>query len=85
MYRLFNYKQYVSDHDSELFGVCVSKSRLLTFLGNEFSELFIFVRIKVLDMCFTEPRQNMQSLLSHALQPNNCTSLSCKLSKQSSP
>ena len=38
MYRLF--MQYISDHDIELSSVCVSKSRLLTFIyRNELGEL----------------------------------------------
>ena len=75
MYRLF--MQYVSDHDIELSSVCVSKSRLLTFLGNEFGELVTsFCTNKSIEIVFHRTKADMQSLLSHALQPNNCTASS---------
>ena len=37
IYELF--MQYLAEHDVDLSGVCVSKSWLLTFLGNELGEL----------------------------------------------
>ena len=37
MYKLF--MQYLAEHDADFSDVCVSNSTLLTFLGNEFSEL----------------------------------------------
>ena len=72
IYRLF--MQYVSDHDIELSSVCVSKSRLLTFIGNEFGELLTTLCInKSIGIVFHRTNADMQSLLSHAFQSNNCT------------
>ena len=67
--------QYLAEHDVDLSGVCVSKSRLLTFLGNEFGELVTSTCAdRSMGTVFHRTKADVYSLLSHALHANSsCT------------
>ena len=73
MYKLF--MQYLAERDVDVSGVCVSKSRLLTFLGNEFGELLTSTCVdRSIGTVFHRTKADMYSLLSHALHANSsCT------------
>ena len=52
--------------------MCTSKSRLLTFLGNEFGELLTsFCVDRNIGTVFHRTKADMQSLLSHTLHANS--------------
>ena len=64
--------EYLADGNIDLVGVCVSKSRLLTFLGNEFGELLTsFCSDKRIGTVFHRTKADMQFLLSHSLYYNS--------------
>ena len=70
IYKLF--MQYLAEHDVDLSGVCVSKSRLLTFLGNELVTSTCADRS--MGTVFHRTKADVYSLLSHALHANSsCT------------
>ena len=62
----------------DFFEVCTSKSRLLTFLGNEFGELLTsFCADRNIGTVFHRTKADMQSLLFHTLHANSsCTAAS---------
>ena len=63
---------YLADGNIDLVGGCVSKSRLLTFLGNEFGELLTsFCSNKRVGTVFHRTKADMQSLLSNSLYDNS--------------
>ena len=69
MYRLF--MQYLAEHDIDISDVCVSRIRLLTFLGSEFGELLTsFCVDRHSGIVFHRTKADMQSLISHALHAN---------------
>ena len=76
MYRLFT--EYLSDYDIDCSEVCTSKSRLLTFLGNEFGELLTsFCVNRSIGTIFHRTKADMHVLLSHSLHANSrCTAAS---------
>lgn len=70
MYRQF--MGYLADYDVDFSAVCTSKSRLLTFLGNEFGELLTFFCVdRSIGTVFHRTKADMQSLLSHTLHANS--------------
>ena len=73
MYRQF--MQHLSDYDIDFSEVCTSKSRLLTFLGNEFGELLTsFCVDRNVGTIFHRTKADMRTLLSHTLHANSsCT------------
>ena len=73
MYRQF--MQHLSDYDIDFSEVCTSKSRLLTFLGNEFGELLTsFCVDRNVGTTFRRTKADMRTLLSHTLHANSsCT------------
>ena len=72
MYRKF--MQHLSDYDIDFSEVCMSKSRLLTFLGNEFGELLTFCVDRNVGTIFHRTKADMRTLLSHTLHANSsCT------------
>ena len=76
IYRIF--MQYISEYDIDLSGVCVSNSRLLTFLGNEFGELLTSLCVdRSIGTLFHRTKANIHSLLSHTLHAkSSCTAAS---------
>ncbi len=77
MYRQF--MQHLGDYDIDDFSeVCTSKSRLLTFLGNEFGELLTsFCIDRNIGTVFHRTKADMYALLSHTLHANSsCTASS---------
>lgn len=73
LYRQF--MQYIIDERIDLSGLCLSKSRLFTFLGNEFSELLAsFCVDRSVGTIFHRAKADMNVLLSHCLQANSCCS-----------
>ena len=75
MYRQF--MQHLSDYDIDFSEVCMSKSRLLTFLGNEFGELLTsFCVDRNVGTIFHRTKADMHTLLSHTLHANSsCTAV----------
>ena len=70
VYRQF--MEYLADGNIDLVEVCVSKSRLLTFLGNEFGELLTsFCSNKRVGTVFHRTKADMQVLLSNSLYDNS--------------
>ena len=66
--------QYLAEHDVDFSDVCVSKSRLLTFLGNEFGELITSFRVdRNIGIVFHRTKADMQSLITHALHASSCS------------
>ena len=63
--------QYLAEHDVDLSVVCVSKSRLLTFLGKEVGELSSCCVDKSIGIVFHRNKADMQSLVSHALHASS--------------
>ena len=63
MYKLF--MQYLAECDVDIPDVCVPKSRLLTFLGNEFGELLTSTCVdRSIGTVFHRTKADMYSLLS---------------------
>ena len=72
MYRQF--MQHLSDYDIDFSEVCTSKSRLLTFLGNEFGALLTFCVDRNVGTIFHRTKADIRTLLSHTLYANSsCT------------
>ena len=70
MYKLF--MKYLAEYNVDLSDVCVSKSRLLTFQGNEFGELLTsFCVDRSVGTVFHRTRADLHSLLSHTFHAKN--------------
>lgn len=70
MYRHF--LDYIADEDIDTTDICTSKSRLLTFLGNEFGNLLTsFCVDKRVGTVFHRTKADMQTLLSYSLHVNS--------------
>ena len=69
--------QYLGDYDIDFSEVCISKSRLLTFLGSEFGELVTsFCVDRNIGTIFHRTKADMHTL-SHTLHANSsCTDAS---------
>ena len=70
--------QYLGDYDIDFSEVCISKSRLLTFLGSEFGELVTsFCVDRNIGTVFHKTKADMHTLLSRTLHANSsCTAAS---------
>ena len=70
MYRHF--MDDVADEDVDITDVCVSKSKLLTFLGNEFGNLVSsFCVDKKVGTVFHRTKADMKTLLTYSLHTNS--------------